>query len=141
MEFNHNQQENNLNLMSFDLGEAGGGQQMIFAHKSLSETEHYVFALGNPPKDEQTTKEQPAPAKETASKQLLNNFRNRFGNLKGGNQAEASGATQSNLKLRCFKLKHVEGKKYLVEEYTTPQRVADVARFFGAGKDEPEMSK
>ena len=140
-----NAAENKLDLMSFDLGEAGGGKQMIFAHKAVSPTEHYVFTLGNPPKDAQNTAGQQAASngtKETLGKHLFSNFRERLANLKGANkQANAEEEVPLNPKLRCFKLSLQEGKKYLVEEYVTPQGVANVARLFAAGKEDPEIAR
>ncbi len=143
-----NPAENKLDLMSFDLGEAGGGKQLIFAHKAVSPTEHYVFTLGNPPKDAQNTAgQQASPAgengvKESLGKHLFANFRDRLANLKGaGKQANGAEEAPLNPKLRCFKLSLQEGKKYLVEEYVTPQGVADVARLFAAGKENPEITR
>lgn len=143
-----NAAENKLDLMSFDLGEAGGGTQMIFAHKAVSPTEHYVFTLGNPPKDAQNTAEQKnAPAENSGvkglfGKQMFSNIRDRLANLKGaGKQANATEETPLNPKLRCFKLSLQEGKKYLVEEYVTPQGVANVARLFAEGKEDPEIAR
>lgn len=133
-----NTTENNLDLMSFDLGEAGGGKQIIFMHKSISETEHYVFTLGNAPQDTQENLVQRgAPEKEIDNtetlldQQLLSNFRNRLSNLKStDNQNEAAQANEQNLKLRCFKLTQTENREYLVEEYITPKGIANVARIF-----------
>lgn len=136
--------------MSFDLGDVGGGKQVIFAHKAISETEHYVFTLGNAPKDAQSAPEQKTPsaenngAKGLFGKQMFSNLRDRLANHKGnGKQADAAEEIPLNPKLRCFKLTLVKGEngKYSVEEYVTPQGVAEVARFFGAGKEEPEIAR
>ena len=37
-------------LQSFDLGEAGGGEQLIIDYRAASTTEYYVMALGNAPR-------------------------------------------------------------------------------------------
>ena len=137
----NNEQENNLELMSFDLGEAGGGTQMIFAQKAINQNEHYVLTLGNGPKgtENQTKAQEPTKAANGAGKQLLGNFLSQFGRNKNANNQNAAAENDAkNLKLRCFKLSQTEGKKYKVEEYVTPQGVSDVARFFGAGQ-QPEQ--
>lgn len=38
------------NLQSFDLGEAGGGEQLIIDYRPVSPGEYYVMTLGNAPK-------------------------------------------------------------------------------------------
>ncbi|MCM1404125.1 MAG: hypothetical protein NC133_01265 [Prevotella sp.] len=147
MEPNQQEQTEKFDLMSFDLGEAGGGKQVIFAHKAISATEHYVFTLGNPPKNAQNAADQPAaPTNENATKgalgkQLFSNFRDRLANLKNTNKPTTVEENPLNPKLRCFKLSLQEGKKYLVEEYTTPQSVANIARLFGAGQTDPEITR
>lgn len=140
------QTENSFNLQSFDLGEAGGGKQMIFAHKAINDTEHYVFTLGNGPKDTQDTTV-PEPTKtdnnvKTISKQILSNFCNQFGIRKNAKQKSATEQDeQQNLKLRFFKLSQIEGQKYNIEEYITPQGASDIARMFGNDQDASEMIK
>lgn len=123
-----------LQLMSFDLGENGGGSQMVLAHKAVSEKEHYVFTLGNGPKK---TEEQAEPVdnKNTAGKQILSSIRDRFMHKKDQNQTEQEQDDLDNFKLRCFKLSKVEGKKYLVEEYVTPEGVCNVARLFNDNQE------
>ena len=154
---NYNQtEENDLELQSFDLPEAAGGTQMIIAHKAVKtvndaeqteHTEHYVFTLGNGPKNEQNASSQSAAKQEGASKslsqQLLASFRKQFGGQKNqaDNQPKTVDSDAQNMKLRCFKLSHVEGKKYNVQEYVTPQGISDVARLFGAEKNEPEVTR
>lgn len=144
MELKH-QDQSELDLQSFDLGEAGGGIQMIIADKAINENEHYVFTLGDGPKAEQNAAAAKEPTKTDSSiKGLLNNFRNQFGAHKAANPNPAAAETDNpdNLKLRCFKLTRVEGLKdnqFRVQEYVTPKGVADVARLFGAGNNEPEI--
>lgn len=133
-----NTSENNLDLMSFDLGEAGGGKQTIFMHKSISETEHYVLALGRAPQNAQeksarhaADEKQTDDAETSADRQLLSDFRSRLSDLKiPDSKNEDAELNKQNLKLRFFKLtRRTEGKNaYLVEEYVTPQSIADVAR-------------
>lgn len=141
-----NQDQNPLessDIMSFDLGEAGGGEQMIFAQKKIDEKSYYVFTLGNAPRHMQNQEA------EKANNQVADKLKGILGKLPGlnkkTNQAEQNGQ-QPNIKLRCFKLTHMsayeaQGEKpqaknneFMIEEYVTPKGVADVARFFGADK-------
>lgn len=141
---NFNQAENDLDLMSFDLGEVGGGQQMIIAHKQINDQECYVFTLGNGPKTDDVNQEQPVETNENLGKvgQFVDKIRNRIPGLnKNSNEASKVNAMADNVKLRCFKLSRAEDKKYLIEEYVTPKAVSDVARFFGAGQHEDEFEK
>ena len=46
-----NQMQGNIDLSCFDLGEENGGKQLILQHVSISSTEHYVFTIGDGPKD------------------------------------------------------------------------------------------
>ena len=139
-----NQRENDLDLMSFDLGEIGGGQQTIIAHKPINDQEYYVFTLGNGPKIDDVSQEQPDEVNKKIGKvgQWVDKIRNCFPilNKNTKNQTEVQAASE-NVKLRCFKLSRAEGQKYLVEEYVTPKTVSDVARFFGAGKNKGEVEK
>ena len=105
---NYDQTENNLELQSFDLGEAGGGTQIIFAHKAINNTEHYVFTLGNGPKSEQVTAEQNSDKTANSimgvGKQLLSNIRMQLSGKKEqhNDQADDNEINPQNLKLRCF---------------------------------------
>jgi|GEM_PF-3299985 len=146
---NQEQTDKGLDLMSFDLGEVGGGEQMIFAHKQISEKEYYVFTLGNGPKLQETdpakqaAEQATAGVKDPVAKKLLKSIRHHIPGMNKNATAEneTANAASQNMKLRCFKLSRLEGKKFTVEEYVTPQGVSDVARAFGAGQNEPEMGK
>lgn len=43
-------QSSDLNLQSFDLGEIGGGKQLIIDYRIISSGEYYVMTLGDAPK-------------------------------------------------------------------------------------------
>ena len=43
--------EYDIDLSCFDLGEENGGKQLILQHISISSTEHYVFTIGDDPRD------------------------------------------------------------------------------------------
>lgn len=102
-----------FDLMSFDLDPSEGGRQMIIAHRPINATEHYVMALGSGPKD-------------TAAPQASEGAGQENGKVGG-----ADGKTQDDdVKLRFFKLTWVKGKKYLIEEYVTPEGINEVAKFF-----------
>ena len=142
---NHDQTENNLDLKSFDLGEAGGGTQLIIADKALSATEHVVFTLGNGPKRDDVV-EQDAAKEANKVKQFLSTFRMQLGGQKN-QMDQAEDDNPKNMKLRCFKLSReegLEGQKYSVKEFVTLQGIADAARLFGAGQQgqgNPEITQ
>ena len=141
---NHDQTENNLDLKSFDLGEAGGGTQLIIADKAVGTNEHVVFTLGNGPKRDDAV-EQDAAKEANKVKQFLSTFHMQLGGQKNQMGQQAEDDNPQNMKLRCFKLSRVEGmegQKYSVKEYVTLKGIADAARLFGAGQqgqDNPEI--
>lgn len=144
METNEFSYRNGLNLLAFDLGEAGGGKQLIIDHKPISDKEYYVSTLSNVPK---TAQEQQSPvANENSNsaanvgKQLLDSIRNHIPGL-NKSQQNAALNTKPNTKIRYFKLSQVEGKKYLIEEFVTPQSISEVVSIMGVNKDETVATK
>ena len=131
-----------LDLKGFDLGEIGGGEQMIFASKAINEKEHYVLTLGDGPKtaEEVGQAEQNVNPQKNAGRQMLENIRNHIPGLNKNSQANDK-QEPNNIKLRCFKLSHVEGKKYMIEEYVTPKAISEVARFMRGGSAEQETER
>ena len=138
----NNNQGFDLDLMSFDLGEDAGGKQLILAHKSVSETEHYVFTVGDGVKNsEKTAKEpdvsqEPTGLKKLFSKQSFLNLRDQLIRKKPDEKEE-----ENNIKLRCFNLTLTDNGKYLVKEFVTPEGVAKVAKMFNFDKNESDLSK
>ncbi len=120
-----NDKQIDLQLKSFDLGEADGGRQIVLAHKCVSEKEHYLLTMGNGPKIAPTENEN-ADSKLSKNQIELNMGNRPFNNEKQENDME----NLDNFKLRCFKLSKVEGKKYLLQEYVTPEGIYDVAKMF-----------
>lgn len=131
-----------LDLKGFDLGEIGGGEQMIFASKPINDKEHYVLTLGDGPKstDEVAQTEQNVNAQKSVGGQILDNLRNHIPGLNKNAQMNNK-QEPNNIKLRCFKLSHVEGKKYMIEEYVTPKAISEVARFMRGGSAEQETER
>ena len=120
-----------IDLMTFDLGEKNGGRQLILTHKSVSPTEHYVFTIGDGPQEQKvgqvsdaTNQENSAP-KKFFSKENFLNMRDHLLHIKPEEKKE-----ENNIKLRCFKLSLAENGKYLVKEYRTPEQVEEVAKLF-----------
>lgn len=137
-------ENDNFDLKSFDLGELGGGKQIIFAHKFINEKEHYVVTLGQGPKNQSNavSAEPTDEQSQAKNKNMLSNFRNKFGVHKNTNeQVTSDNTTASNIKLRCFKLLETENKKYTVQEFTTPQGIDYVAKMIGMVSEEPEITK
>ena len=124
-------QEQKIDLMSFDLGESNGGRQLILTHKSVSPTEHYVFTIGDGPQEKKAeevsdaSKQEPAAPKKLFSKQTFLNIRNHLIHKKPEEKKE-----ENNVKLRCFKLSLAENGKYLVKEFKDPVEVEEVAKMF-----------
>ena len=131
----YNQAEDDLYLHGFDLKEEGGGKQLIYAQKKINDRESYVFTLGEGPKIEMPSETQDNKAKESVLKQVLTTIRNLNKNAVKLNENVTN---QTHIKLRCFKLTRNDNQKYRIEEYVTPEGISEVARFFGAGKNEPD---
>ena len=127
----NNNQEQQIDLMCFDLGEQEGGKQLILDHKSVSPTEHYVFTIGDGPKKEEPENANSTPNEETTgvkklfSKQPFMNLRNHFIGKKPEEKQE-----ENNVKLRCFKLSLADNGKFLVKEYKTTEEITEVAKMF-----------
>lgn len=141
--------ENSLDLMSFDLGPAAGGEQMIIASKSTPDGD-YVFTLGNPPQGmDDAPEQQPTANQNNAAKagfgdqmrNLLNKLPLPGLNHGAANQAPVGDTKPDNIKLRCFNLTMTEDGRRAVKEYVTPEGISKVAGIvFGIGKDEPEAT-
>ena len=76
---------------SFDLGECGGGEQLIIDYRVISPTEYNVMTLGNGPR------------------------------LK---------KDDNDIKIRFFRLTFVEGTRFDVAEYITPESISKIAKLF-----------
>lgn len=99
---------------SFDLGELGGGKQLIIDYRAISPVEYYVMTLGNGPKTDLTP--------DFDIKKLEENY------LK--NQEIVKNEENKNIKIRFFKLSLREDNKYLVEEYVSIKTITEVAKLF-----------
>ena len=120
-----------LNLKAFDLGVTGGGMQLIIADKPVSENEHYVFTLGNAPKDRMQPKE-PEGQEANGLKKAFMSFRDNHLKKKPN---ETQNEEKNNIKLRCFKLTWNKDKQMRAEEYMTWEGIAEVAKMFGFDKE------
>jgi hypothetical protein len=118
-----------LNLKAFDLGVTGGGMQLIIADKPVSENEHYVFTLGNAPKDRMQPKE-PEGQEANGLKKAFMSFRDNILKKKP-NEAEA----EDDVKLRCFRLTWDKEKQLKAEEYVTIEGIVKVAEMFDFNKE------
>lgn len=129
--------EKDLELKGFDLGEQGGGMQLIIAAKTISPTEFYVATLGNSLPKIQNSPKQDLPSdeimtdeeieellKECESKKTIDDF-----NLFKNN--EKNGSTEKkDIKIRFFKLSFIEDELN-AEEYITWEGIVNVAKFMG----------
>ena len=101
--------EKDLELKGFDLGEQGGGMQLIIAAKTISPTEFYVATLGNSLPKIQNSPKQDLPSdeimtdeeieellKECESKKTIDDF-NLFKNNEKNDSTE-----KKDIKIRFF---------------------------------------
>ena len=129
--------EKDLEFKGFDLGEQGGGMQLIIAAKTISPTEFYVATLGNSlpkiqnsPKqnllsDEIMTDEEIEELlKECESKKTIDEL-NLFKNNEKNEEKE-----KNDIKIRFFKLSFIEDE-LMAEEYITWEGIVNVAKFMG----------
>lgn len=130
--------EKDLELKGFDLGEQGGGMQLIIAAKTISPTEFYVTALGNPP-----CKKQNLPSDEIMTdeeiEELIKKFEsnksidelNLFKNVEQTDENKKWDDKEKNdIKIRFFKLSFIEDELN-AEEYITWEGIVNVAKFMG----------
>lgn len=106
-----------INLKSFDLGEMGGGKQLIIDYRTISPTEYYVVTLGNGPKIDLTPN---ANIKELEEKYLKNK------KIETNDKEE----TYDNIKIRFFKLTLQKDNRYSVEEYVSLEGITEIAKLF-----------
>lgn len=129
--------EKDLELKGFDLGEQGGGMQLIIAAKTISPTEFYVATVGNSLPKIQNSPKQDLPSdeimtdeeieellKECESKKTIDDF-NLFKNNEKNDSTE-----KKDIKIRFFKLSFIEDELN-AEEYITWEGIVNVAKFMG----------
>ncbi len=125
-----NNQIQSLEDLSFDLGEIGGGRQLIIHDLAANDQVHYVFTIGNKSKLDEL--QQPkANDKKNIGRQLFDSILK----LANGNK-NAQPKTEEefeNIRIRCFRLTLQEQGGYQVEEIVDPEKVSDVARAMGYG--------
>lgn len=135
--------EKDLELKGFDLGEQGGGMQLIIAAKTISPTEFYVATLGNSLPKIQNSPKQDLPSDEIMTdeeiKELIKKFEsnksidelNLFKNVEQTDENKKWDDKEKNdIKIRFFKLSFIEDELN-AEEYITWQGIINVAKFMG----------
>lgn len=135
--------EKDLELKGFDLGEQGGGMQLIIAAKTISPTEFYVATLGNSLPKIQNSPKQDLPSDEIMTdeeiKELIKKFEsnksidelNLFKNVEQTDENKKWDDKEKNdIKIRFFKLSFIEDELN-AEEYITWQGIVNVAKFMG----------
>ena len=135
--------EKDLELKGFDLGEQGGGMQLIIAAKTISPTEFYVATVGNSLPKIQNSPKQDLPSDEIMTdeeiKELIKNFEsnksidelNLFKNVEQTDENKKWDDKEKNdIKIRFFKLSFIEDELN-AEEYITWQGIVNVAKFMG----------
>lgn len=135
--------EKDLELKGFDLGEQGGGMQLIIAAKTISPTEFYVATLGNSLPKIQNSPKQDLPSDEIMTdekiKELIKKFEsnksidelNLFKNVEQTDENKKWDDKEKNdIKIRFFKLSFIEDELN-AEEYITWEGIVNVAKFMG----------
>ena len=135
--------EKDLELKGFDLGEQGGGMQLIIAAKTISPTEFYVATVGNSLPKIQNSPKQDLPSDEIMTdeeiKELIKKFEsnksidelNLFKNVEQTDENNKLDDKEKNdIKIRFFKLSFIEDELN-AEEYITWQGIVNVAKFMG----------
>ena len=125
------EQIRDLNLKAFDLGQAGGGMQLIIADKQVNENEHYVFTVGKGMPQLEAQNEMPNQEANGLKKAFMS-FRD---NILKKKPNESQNEEKNNIKLRCFKLTWDKDKQMRAEEYMTWEGIAEVAKMFGFDKE------
>ncbi len=135
--------EKDLELKGFDLGEQGGGMQLIIAAKTISPTEFYVATLGNALPKIQNSPKQDLPSDEIMTdeeiEELIKKFEsnksidelNLFKNVEQTDENKKWDDKEKNdIKIRFFKLSFIEDELN-AEEYITWEGIVNVAKFMG----------
>ena len=135
--------EKDLELKGFDLGEQGGGMQLIIAAKTISPTEFYVATVGNSLPKIQNSPKQDLPSDEIMTdeeiKELIKKFEsnesidelNLFKNVEQTDDKKKWDDKEKNdIKIRFFKLSFIEDELN-AEEYITWEGIVNVAKFMG----------
>ena len=133
--------EKDLELKGFDLGEQGGGMQLIIAAKTISPTEFYVATVGNSLPKIQNSPKQDLPSDEIMTdeeiKELIKKFEsnksidelNLFKNVEQTDENKKWDDKEKNdIKIRFFKLSFIEDELN-AEEYITWEGIINVAKF------------
>ena len=135
--------EKDLELKGFDLGEQGGGMQLIIAAKTISPTEFYVATVGNSLPKIQNSPKQDLPSDEIMTdeeiEELIKKFEsnksidelNLFKNVEQTDENKKWDDKEKNdIKIRFFKLSFIEDELN-AEEYITWEGIVNVAKFMG----------
>ena len=135
--------EKDLELKGFDLGEQGGGMQLIIAAKTISPTEFYVATVGNSLPKIQNSPKQDLPSDEIMTdeeiKELITKFESNksideFNLFKNEEQTDENkkwdDKEKNDIKIRFFKLSFIEDELN-AEEYITWEGIVNVAKFMG----------
>lgn len=129
--------EKDLELKGFDLGEQGGGMQLIIAAKTISPTEFYVATVGNSLPKIQNSPKQDLPSDEIMTDEEIEELLEECEQPKSlhelrlfKNKEKNDSTEKKDIKIRFFKLSFIEDELN-AEEYITWQGIVNVAKFMG----------
>ncbi len=129
--------EKDLELKGFDLGEQGGGMQLIIAAKTISPTEFYVATVGNSLPKIQNSPKQDLPSDEIMTDEEIEELLEECEKPKSlhelrlfKNKEKNDSTEKKDIKIRFFKLSFIEDELN-AEEYITWEGIINVAKFMG----------
>ena len=129
--------EKDLELKGFDLGEQGGGMQLIIAAKTISPTEFYVATVGNSLPKIQNSPKQDLPSDEIMTDEEIEELLKECEQPKSlhelrlfKNKEKNDSTEKKDIKIRFFKLSFIEDELN-AEEYITWEGIINVAKFMG----------
>lgn len=131
MEYTVNQEREPLVGQSFNLGEIGGGSQVIIFDEMINPTQHHVLTVGDAPKTEHEQLQEMTSDQEQKSvgRRLFESVRHRLPKL-NKTSADENSVEDNHTELRCFRLTFQDeanllNGKFNCEEFVNPEMVID----------------
>ena len=106
MEYLINRQKEPLVGQSFNLGEIGGGSQVIIFDEAISTQQHHVLTAGHAPQTQHEQLQQPTvdDARKSIGRIMLEKVSHYLPQINKASQSEENQAEDNNTELRCFRL-------------------------------------
>lgn len=134
MEYPINYQQEELVGQSFNLGEIGGGSQLIIFDEAISAQQHHVITAGNAPQTQREQLQQPAADGERKSigRIMLEKVSHYLPQINKASQSDENQKEDNDTELRCFRLTFQDevnllDGKFKCEEFVDPNMIVDFA--------------